>query len=104
MNKRAEERALEAYPVPTHPIPYETTSITDRRRIYLQGYEQAQKDIAKALLAEYKKQLDLCPDADEDDDYSISETQQLGRFMMMEDIYEKFCEPVGVTLDDLEKE
>lgn len=72
--------------------------------VFNKCYEQGKKDIAKALLAKYKEEADKCPDADYDHDYTVAETQQYGRFMMMEDIYEEFCEPVGVTLDDLEDE
>lgn len=42
MSKRAEERALEAYPnYPTLDRVY----ITQRRRVFIQGYEAAEKDI-----------------------------------------------------------
>ena len=116
MSKKAEEAALKAYPkmsclsephgiIPANP---RTRNLGDaneeNRTAFKLGYEQAQRDIAKALLMKYKEESDKCPDADYDHEYTVAETQQCGRFMMMEDIYEKFCEPVGVTLDDLEEE
>lgn len=108
---RAEELAKQLYPDPKLED-YDDILVyrTDRDNALMGRsnvrcvYEQAEKDIAKALLAKYKEEADKCPDADYDHDYTVAETQQYGRFMMMEDIYEEFCEPVGVTLDDLEDE
>ena len=49
MSKKAEQWALEAYP----PIkePFQTTSSKDRRDIYIQGYNQAEKDTIERAVA-----------------------------------------------------
>lgn len=60
------------------------------------------KKFANEIIAEYKRVWDLLPDANKDS-FTTEETIMYGKFMELEYLYEKFCEPIGVTLDEEEK-
>ncbi len=84
MSKRAEERALEAYPdYPTMDGGYVTQRKT--RKVFIQGYEQAEKDLAltwedikeiQRLLDVVWSEQDITAPIDEDTIY----TEVLKRF------------------------
>lgn len=73
MSKRAEEAALKAYPVNMTPLNYQDlieqfvgkTEIdfnTYPRRLFLEGYEQAEKDIKEAIVKHFKYKQDHSPE------------------------------------------
>lgn len=64
---RAEERALEAYPVKMvdGPIGYEESVFDFNalcRHIFQEGYEQAEKDIKEAIVKHFKYKQDHSPE------------------------------------------
>ena len=61
------------------------------------------KKFANEIIAEYKRVWDLLPDADKDS-FTTEETIMYGKFMELETLYDKFCEPIGVTLEEEEKQ
>lgn len=67
-----------------------------------EGRKQEKEKFANEIIAEYKRVLDLLPDADKDS-FTTEETIMYGKFMELETLYDKFCEPIGVTLEEEEK-
>lgn len=56
---RAEERALEAYP---YEVGVKGLICENSRQIFIQGYEQAEKDIKEAIVKHFKYKQDHSPE------------------------------------------